>query len=388
MPDLQLDQEQEEVRELAQRLGLDVLSPAARRAETEGAVPDKVWRTVWETGLVVNTPERFGGGGIADAVTQTLAVEGLAYGDAGITMAAVWRAAAALLIGLCGTEEQAAALLPSLGTDPDRRSAVACYEGFGRAPSEYETAITANPDGTWHVEGTKVAVAGGAGADPLVVVGVDPWAGRLRAVILEAGILEAAVRAPCTEGEDNWVRFGPEERHLALDAAPTASVTFDVEVPAASLLGGEDADPDALGRAVGRYRLAAAAAGLGTARRAVDYAAGYAGDRVAFGKPIAAFQGVSFLLAEGLIRLSAARLEVADAASRLDLPGHPGTEEAVTRAVNYAGVVATQSTRDALQVLGGHGFITDHPVELWYRTAATLSALDFDPLCSSFEPAL
>ena len=66
----------------------------------------------------------------------------------------------------------------------------------------------------------------------------------------------------------------------------------------------------------------------------------------------------------------------------------PGTERAVTRAVNYASVIGTSVTRDSLQVLGGHGFITDHPVELWYRSAAALSVLDFDPLLSNFEPAL
>jgi alkylation response protein AidB-like acyl-CoA dehydrogenase len=76
------------------------------------------------------------------------------------------------------------------------------------------------------------------------------------------------------------------------------------------------------------------------------------------------------------------------AASRLDRSAADGCEEVVARAVNYAGVVATQTTRDAVQVLGGHGFIADHPVELWYRNAATLSALDFDPLRSTFEPAL
>jgi alkylation response protein AidB-like acyl-CoA dehydrogenase len=159
-------------------------------------------------------------------------------------------------------------------------------------------------------------------------------------------------------------------------------------VPGSALLGGVEGDPSSLERAVGRVRLSVAAAGIGTAQRAIDYASVYATERVAFGRPIAAFQGISFLLAEALTRVSAARSEILDTATRLDRPGAAGTEAAVTRAVNYAGVVATQSTRDALQVLGGHGFITDHPVELWYRAAATLSALDFDPLCSSFEPAL
>ena len=123
-----------------------------------------------------------------------------------------------------------------------------------------------------------------------------------------------------------------------------------------------------------------------SARRAVDYASNYATERVAFGRPIAAFQGVSFLMAEALTRIAAVRLDLLDAAAQIDC----GTvaEDAVTWAVNYATAAATQATRDAVQVLGGHGFITDHPVELWYRAAAALAALDFDPACSSFDPAL
>jgi alkylation response protein AidB-like acyl-CoA dehydrogenase len=74
--------------------------------------------------LTTPIPERFGGGGIPDAATMAIAVEGLAYGDAGVTMAAMWAGSAALLIGLCGTEAQAA-ILPAFGSDPDHRSTVA-----------------------------------------------------------------------------------------------------------------------------------------------------------------------------------------------------------------------------------------------------------------------
>ena len=114
----------------------------------------------------------------------------------------------------------------------------------------------------------------------------------------------------------------------------------------------------------------------------------YARDRIAFGKPIAAFQGVSFLLAEAKMRTDAARLEIADVAARLDAGDVERGSALVTGALAYAASVATQATRDAVQVLGGHGFITDHPVELWYRSAGALSVLDLDPLSSMFEPAL
>ncbi len=77
-----------------------------------------------------------------------------------------------------------------------------------------------------------------------------------------------------------------------------------------------------------------------------------------------------------------------DAAWRIDRGESAGIEAIVTRAVNYAGAVAMQATRDAVQVLGGHGFITDHPVERWYRSAAALAVLDCDPSAFPFEAAL
>jgi alkylation response protein AidB-like acyl-CoA dehydrogenase len=371
--DLDLTDEQHAVAELTRDLGLSVLSPAARAAEAAGALPVGVASALRDTGLTTPVAEEHGGGGIPDAVTHILAVEGLAYGDPGLAMAAVWRGGAALLIGLCGTDEQQAAYLPAMVDDATRRSAVALYEGFGRAPSELATTITERADGSWHVAGRKVGVSSAAGADPLIVIGRDANDGRLRAAIVS------------TAGAG--VNVETVARNLALDAAALGPLSIDSEVSGERLLGGAAADPVALGRAVGRLRLTVAAAALGTAQRAVDYASNYATERVAFGRPIAAFQGVSFMMAEALTRITAARLEVQEAAARID-GSTDGTERAVTLAMNYAGVVATQSTRDAVQVLGGHGFITDHPVELWYRSAAALSALDFDPLCSSFEPVL
>lgn len=371
MLDLAIGEENGDIAELTRSIGIDVLSPAARDAEGERAVPEKVWSTLFQTGLTVPVAEEFGGGGIPSALTQMVAVEGLAYGDAGIAMAAIWNGAAALTIGLCGPQQHEE-LLSRLASDPDARSAVALYEGFGRGPSEFATTIGANADGTWRIKGRKLAVPFAADADPLVIVGFDPAAGNLRAVVLAAGSAGVAVE-PCN-------------RCLALDAAPMATVTVDTNVPSNSLLGGPDADGTALAIAVGRLRLTVAAAAIGTAQRANDYAAQYSTERIAFGKPIAAFQGVSFMVSEAQIRIAAARLDVSRAASLLDV-GDPA-EEAVTRAVNYAGLVAAHCTRDAVQVLGGHGFITDHPVELWYRSAAALSALDFDPLRSALEPAL
>jgi alkylation response protein AidB-like acyl-CoA dehydrogenase len=168
---------------------------------------------------------------------------------------------------------------------------------------------------------------------------------------------------------------------------------FDLTLPADAALGGGSLDPVALAVSVERIRLILAAVAVGVAQRAIDYASEYARERVAFGRPIAGFQGVSFLLAEKQMRVEAARLAVAEAASLID-GAAAGADalgplrRAVRETVNYAADAAAMTTRDAVQVLGGHGFLSDHPVELWYRSAAALAALDFDPLCSAFAPAV
>jgi alkylation response protein AidB-like acyl-CoA dehydrogenase len=373
MMELDLEDEQLAVRDLARSLARGVVAPAAREAEATGTLPASVWAALVDSGLAVGVPEQHGGGGIPGCLTQLVAIEELAAGDPGIAVAMAWAGAAALLIGTCGTPAQQDAFFSAFAADPTRRGAAALYEGFGRAPTEYETRVSAGADGSWSVTGAKVAVPFAGSAPTLVVVGTDGR--RLRAAVIEPGAAGVTV-AP-----------GPADGSLALGVAGLGSVRFDHRFPSDALLGGADGDDAPLSAAIGRLRLVPAAAAIGCARRAVEYAADYANQREAFGRAISSFQGVSFLLAEAAMRIQAARLELWDVAARID-EGQLHTEATVSRAVNYAGAVAAESARDALQVLGGHGFITDHPVERWYRSTATLSTIDFDPACTAFAPAL
>jgi alkylation response protein AidB-like acyl-CoA dehydrogenase len=373
MFDLDISDETVAVVSLCRSLGIDVLDPAAKASERSASVPDDVRRALFETGLTTPVDERFGGGGRPSAQTRFAAVEALAYGDPGLAMAAVWSGAAASVIGAVGTPAQQEALLPAFASDVNAHGALALYEGFGRAPSESATTVSKTAGG-WAVKGTKLAVAGAATADPIVVVGTDPADGRIRVAMVRPGQAGVTITEP--------------EGHIGLDAAQLSTVVFDCTVTDDSLMGGAEPDPNATQIALSELRLMNAAALLGTAQRAVAYASKYATERIAFGKPISAFQGVSFLLADASIRIAAARVEVVDVAARIDAGAIDNLEARVTESVNYSGAVSTQATRDAIQVLGGHGFITDHPVELWYRSAAALASLDFDPLCSTFEPSL
>jgi alkylation response protein AidB-like acyl-CoA dehydrogenase len=369
MTNLDWPEELAELAGLAREVGLEVLGPAARDAEADG-VPAQVWATLFGTGLTTPVDEALGGGGVLSAVEEAVAAENLAYGDPGITLAAFRSGAAALLLTAHGTPEQKETLR---GVGAAWRGSVALHEGYGRSPQEYETTVTVDGDQV-RVQGRKESVAFAHRTDTVVVIGNDPARGGLRAVLVPTAAA--------------GVEVVPDSPGLALGAVPTSTVTLDVTLPAAALLGGPGADPEALARSVERIRLLPAAVLVGCAQRAVEYAAEYAKDRVAFGRPIVGFQGVSFLLAEAVMRLAAARHSVLDVASHLDAGHGEAASRLMGEAISYTAAAATQATRDAVQVLGGHGFIRDHPVELWYRSAAAISVTDVDPLVSVFDPAL
>jgi alkylation response protein AidB-like acyl-CoA dehydrogenase len=372
--DFELTDEQRAVRDLAGRIAAEVLSEAARTAEQAKTVGHEIWRKIAQTGLAPAIPEQYGGGGLPDALASFLSFEAFAHGDAAMTSGIVWSANAAFLLAMCGTESQRSEHLPALAAKPECRAGIALYEGFGRAPSEYRTNIELQNDGRWRVIGRKVAVPYGRAATPLIVVGNDPGSGCLRAAILTP--------------HDSGVVMEQNASLIGLAAAPTENLKLEVVLSAGRLLGGANGDPELLARAVAHVRLTTAFIALGCAQRAVEYASHYATERIAFGRPISQFQGTAFLMADAQVQINAARLESLEVASRLATAGVAKLERSVSMAVSYACAAATRATRDAVQVLGGHGFITDHPVERWYRAAAGLSTLDFDVTCSAFSPVL
>jgi alkylation response protein AidB-like acyl-CoA dehydrogenase len=372
--DFSLTYEQQAIREVAERLSRDLLQAAARQAEREHRVPRDLKLKLAESGLLPAVPQEYGGGGLPDPLALAVALESLAHGDPAITASVAWRAGAAALIAKCGTSQQQEKFLPAFVSDIELSAGVACHEGFGRSPSEYQTCIESKDGGIWRVSGRKVAVFHGATADPLVVVGMDAQAGRLRAAIMSP--------------RDRNIAMTSSAPLIGLAAAPAVTLELDAAIGEEQLLGGVGADASVLARALSELRLMNAAIALGAARRACEYAASYATERIAFGRRIAEFQGVAFMMADADVQLNAARLEVFDTVSKIEELDCDTLECVVAATLAYAGQIASTATRDCVQVLGGHGFIADHPVERWYRGAAALCALDFDVMHSGFMPRL
>jgi len=367
MFDLQRSDEQMELLTLVHAFAEKEMRPLARDAEKARQVPVALGNALHALGVSCPIPEEQGGQGALDLVSYLMIAEELAWGDPGIAYASLAAGHAAILIARCGTRDQQRAWLPHFMQAAPASSSVLFYEGFGRAPSELRTRAELTASG-WRITGAKSEVLHPAAPDVAVIV-----ARRADTQALAAFAVSGALEGASLTRDDRALG------RIGLGAAPTGALRLtDVALPESALLSG--ADDLALERAIAWVRLTLPALALGCARAASEFAREYATQRVAFGRPIAAFQGVAFPLADSDMAIDAARLELWETARAVEASDDARQIQQRTGAcVARAGEVALQATRDALQTLGGHGFITDYPVERWYRCAAALAAIDFDP---------
>ncbi len=364
MLDFSLTDEQEEIRRLAHSIALEQLRAQGRAAEKNGAILPNVLQTLAQTGLTTPFPEQYGGSGSIEAVTYALIAEELGFGDAGLALAAIGSMMAPLTVALAGDERQQADAIPPF-CDQHSAASVRGSLAFAERTGGYTAAAllaTARPAGQ-HImlNGSKRDVIHGGSAQLRIVLARLPdTAGTdgLCALILPAQV-------------DN-VQISEDTHKLGLAAAPSTSfVCNDVPVPTTALLG----EPGNSGviRAVALYSILRAGIALGTARAAFEYASGYARERIAFGRPIVSYQGIAFMIAEMAMQLDAARLLLWYAASNWDRALAPADLLSDAEAAQRQALkIAQAATTDAVQIMGGAGFMQDHPVEMWMRNAAAM----------------
>jgi len=361
--DLSPDEVQSAVVETLQEFAAEEIRPFARDAEKAGEPPEAVLKHLVDMGFHASVPEEYGGAGEFSSVTKALIAEQLAWGDPGIAACVLWSSQPAILIGMAGSEEQRAEWLPIFASGEFIKGSVLLYE-HPPLSSGARLATTARRYGRdWILDGHKCGVLWPRGADVRVVVAGIEGSDRLGAFLLPKDSKVDVTRDDSIEGK------------IGLRAAPTGQVELRrVIVKGDAFLGGNAADSGRLERALCACRIDTGAIAVGLARAALEYASNYATERVAFGKPIGAFQGISFMIADMATAVDGARLAVWAAASEIDKGGAP------TRAVALANSAALDTAllcgTDSVQVLGGHGFITDHPVEKWYRDAIALDAFE------------
>ena len=357
----ELTGDQQALRELAHDFAVNELRPIAREWDEREDCPPELLRQAAALGLTAHAiPAEYGGGGVS-AVTSSLIAEELSWGCAGLAapIGATMFPVRPLLRS--GTEEQKRRWLPRLASEEGCLAAIAFTEP-GAGSDVAGIAATARRDGDeWVLDGEKCYVTNGGIAELTIVFAK----------------LEGAVTAFLVERGDPGVHAGRKEPKLGLRSSYTGSILLEgARLPSDRLLGAEG---DGFAIAMDFFlhsRPQVAASAVGIARAAFEHATAYAGERIAFGKPLLAKQGVSFKLADMAMQVEAARLLVWRAAAALDAGDRDAAGLLGSYAKAFAADTAMAVTTDAVQVLGGAGIMRDHPVEKWLRDAKVLQIVE------------
>ena len=344
-------EEQQMLVEAMGKYAINDLRAAAREAEEGGELPKKLIGKGWEIGLLqASIPEAYGGFGERSAVTGVLAVEEMAFGDLAGTLAVMTPSLFAIPVLLGGSEEQKQTYLPKVIEGEWSPFTAALIEyAFDFDPNKLNTTATRN-GGDYKLNGEKAFV---------------PFAKDAEAILVYAS-LDGQTQGFIVEKDATGLDISDErEKLMSLNALPLYRVRLDqVRVPASNRLGGEtghDFEP-----ILASMRLATAATAVGVANAAFEYSLNYAKEREAFGVKIAQKQAVAFMLAEMRTEIEASRLLTWEAAWKLDTGKENGFTDAYLAATGAADM-AMMVTDRAVQILGGHGYIREHPVEMWMR---------------------
>jgi alkylation response protein AidB-like acyl-CoA dehydrogenase len=344
-------EEQQMLMEAVNKYALNDLRPAAHDAEENKELPKKLIGKGWELGLLqASIPESYGGFGERSAVTGALALEEMAFGDLAGAFAVLTPSLFAMPILLAGSDEQKKEYLPKIVAGEWRPYTAALIEyAFDFDPNELKT--TAALDGeTYILNGGKAFV---------------PFAKEAESILTYAN-LDGQSQAFIVGKEAAGLSIGDErEKLMSLDALPLYRVELEnVKVSVENRLGGASgADFELI---LASMRVANAAAAVGVANAAFEYAKEYAKEREAFGVKIAQKQAIAFMLAEMRTEIEAIRLLTWEAAWKLDQRREDASNEAYLASTGAADM-AMMVTDRAVQILGGHGYIREHPVERWMR---------------------
>jgi len=363
--DLGLSPAHERLRSDVRAAAVDTLRPLRHGTDADGCLSDAVSKALLGIDALQDADP---GQGAVDAAAFCHAAESLGWGDPALAYAWMTSRQVAWLLATCGSDEQKSRYLNHFGDSAITPASLLLYEGFGRTPAELTTVARRDGDG-WILDGEKTAVA---------------FAGQAHLAVIVARDEEGALIAFVLDSLGAGVTFaGENDRRIALSGVAIAS-TAAIQ----GLRVGNDAVLSAgttLERAIGVCRLALAATCLGIADATTRYAADWSMERIAFGRPLAGFQGVSFVLADLFMEIEATRIGLSNALSVLSATDATSldagqVDELVSPIVGQASHLLRDAAREGVELMGVHGVIAEHPAELIFRAAPLLASIDFDPL--------
>lgn len=343
-------EEQQMLLDAIKRYADQDVRPQAREADEQAELSSALIETGWELGVLqASIPEEYGGFGEYSALTGALAAEGLAYGDLASALAVMTPNLFTLPILLAGNEEQKRTHLPPViaaGWKPYSAALIEYRYDFD--PLALHTTAVRNGS-TVTLSGEKSYV---------------PFAADAEAFIIYAD-LEGNTQAFIVPGETEGLDVGQRQNLLGIHALPVYSLALnEVTIPADHQLngpGGHDIKP-----LLASTRAALTSLAVGVAQAAFEYAVDYAKNREVFGVKVAQKQAIAFLIAEMGLEIESARLLGWEAAWMIDQEKPKAAKHAYLAYQNAVDMVM-MVTDCAVQILGGHGYLREHPVEMWMR---------------------
>lgn len=352
-----LTDEQKMMQEMVRKLAQNEIAPRAAEIDRTGEFPWENIKKMGELGLMgVPIPEEYGGAGY-DFLSYIITIEEIsrACASTGVILA-VHTSVGTMPILYFGTEEQKRKYIPKLAAG-EYIGAFALTESHAGSDAS-NIATTARLEGDHYiVNGSKIFITNGGVADVYVT-------------FVRTGQEKGYKGVSCLLVDKDTPGFsiGKTEEKMGLHGSQTTELIFDnARVPKENLLGQEGEGFKVAMALLDGGRIGIGAQGLGIAQAAFDVAKAYAKERVQFGKPIAEFQAIQFMLADMATRIDCARMLVYRAA-RLKEMGLPHSKEA-SMAKMYATDTAMEVTTNAVQILGGYGYCREYPVERYMRDA-------------------
>jgi acyl-CoA dehydrogenase len=353
---------QTELRDLARRFVQKELIPLVEEDERNERFRPELIQKLGEIGMTgIPVPEAYGGAGLGYS-EYIVAIEEISLGNAGYGISVAVTGLPQVILNLFGNEEQKSKYIPPLAQGKAIGAFSLSEAGSGSDAGSLRT--TAKREGDYYVvNGTKLWTTQGDIAETLIVLvrTGEPGPRGISALIVEKGMA--------------GFQYGKREKKMGCHTSHTMELIFNqVKVPVRNLVGKEGDGFRIAMTALDSGRITIGAGAIGVARGALEVAISHSKQREQFGKPIAEFQGISFMLADMAVQLDAARLLVQRAAWLKD-QNLPFSQEAAMAKL-FATDMAMKVTTDAVQILGGSGYTQDFPVERYMREAKVLQIVE------------
>jgi alkylation response protein AidB-like acyl-CoA dehydrogenase len=361
-PAFALSDEHEALRESVRALAEEKIAPHAAKVDEAAVFPQEALDALVKADLhAVHIPEEYGGAG-ADAIATVIVIEEVARVCASSSLIPAVNKLGTMPLMLSASEEVKKQFLPPVASGDAMFSYALSEPEAGSDAAAMRTRAARDGD-SFVLNGTKRWITNAGVSKYYTVMAVtDPAAG---ASGISAFVIDAA---------DDGLSFGALEHKLGIKGSPTRELYFDnCRIPANRMIGAEGTGFRTALATLDHTRITIAAQALGIAQGALDYATGYVKERKQFGKAIAEFQGIQFMLAEMAMKVEAARQLTYSAAARSEraMQGDraPDLTFISSACKCFASDVAMEVTTDAVQLLGGYGYVSDFPVERMMRDA-------------------